>query len=466
MVSVMWFRRDLRIEDNLALAHAFENAREVVLVFHVNPEQFLDEGSLNQAAFFKSVAHFKREIEKQGLYLHLLYGNIEECFSALKEQCPDWSDIYFNRDEKGYGKRRDEQMKHFFKENQIDFHSYMDHHLHGVNEIRNQSGDFYKVFTPYFKKWKEREKKPPVHVNVRKEKLRKRIIFKEYEQKFEKLLKASMLNIGHDPGTAAAKQHLNAFIEENLKIYDTAREYPQKDKTSHLSPYLRSGELSIREVWARLQDVPDSTGKSTFIQELAWRDFYNMIYARNPNQKEQPIKEEFSNIIWRNDKEQFAKWKEGKTGFPIIDAAMRQLQQQGWMHNRLRMVTASFLTKDLLIDWRWGETYFQQMLIDYDAASNIGGWQWAASTGTDAVPYFRIFNPVTQSEKYDATGEFIRKYVPELRNVKTSHIHAPEKMSREEQSDSKTVIDEDYPNPLVDHSEARKRAIAVYEESR
>jgi deoxyribodipyrimidine photo-lyase len=191
-----------------------------------------------------------------------------------------------------------------------------------------------------------------------------------------------------------------------------------------------------------------------------------MIYTNSPRQKKEPIQEQFRFIKWQNNKELFEKWQTGKTGFPIVDAAMRQLNETGWMHNRLRMITASFLTKDLLIDWRWGEKYFQQKLIDYDPASNIGGWQWAASTGTDAVPYFRIFNPTTQSQKFDSKGAFIREFIPELKNVPDKLIHQPEKMTKEEQEQYGVILDKDYPSPLVNHKERRKKALSLYESSK
>lgn len=466
MVSVMWFRRDLRLEDNIALAKAFKESEKLLLLFHVNPEQFLEKGSLNQAAFFQSVAHFKAELKKEDLYLHILFGEIEDCFSALKNKLSDWSDVYFNLDEKGFGRARDQKMVRFFNENMVKIHTSTDHHLHGSTEIKNQSDDFYKVFTPYFNQWIERKKPKPVEVEIEKEKVVTTSLFQDQEEKFEAFVKENDLNLEHTSGTAAAKNRLEEFISEDLEDYDRARDVPEKDQTSHLSPYLRTGELSIRTVFSLLADAPDSRSKDTFIKELAWRDFYNMIYATNQNQKEQPIKEEFSTIEWENDTKKFENWKEGKTGFPIIDAGMRQLKEKGWMHNRLRMIVASFLTKDLLIDWRWGEKYFQEMLIDYDPASNIGGWQWAASTGTDAVPYFRIFNPTTQSKKNDPSGEFIRQYVTELEQVKEKYIHEPQKMSKEEQTEIGLIIGEDYPFPIVNHSEARKRAIKVYEESK
>ncbi|MEC6747836.1 deoxyribodipyrimidine photo-lyase [Marinilactibacillus sp. XAAS-LB27] len=465
MVSVMWFRRDLRLEDNIALSQAFEKSEKLILLFQVNPEQFLED-SMNHAAFFTSVLHLKKEIEKQGMYLQILHGDIEESFQKLKKDVPNWTDVYFNQDEKGYGKQRDDLMRTFFKENDISVHSYMDHYLHGAHEVHNNSGDLYKVFTPYYNKWIELDKPTPMKVEIDQSKVMKKVLYADNEEKLEKMVEEAGLDINYKPGTQAAKEQLKLFIEERLDDYEIGRDYPDEDKTSRLSQHMRLGELSIRTLWAAVQAETSNESQQTFLKELCWRDFYHMIYVANPNQKEQPIKEQFSHIQWDNDEEQFEKWIQGKTGYPIVDAAMRQLSTLGWMHNRLRMITASFLTKDLLIDWRRGEKHFQKMLTDYDPCNNIGGWQWAASTGTDAVPYFRIFNPTTQSEKYDKSGDFIREFVPELKSVKNKYIHAPEKMSKEEQEACGVIIGENYPAPIVNHSTARKRAISIYEESK
>ena len=460
----MWFRRDLRLEDNVALKHAFQESDSLLLFFHVNPKQFLGESSLNQAAFFKSVEILREEIKNKKATLHILYGDLEDCFLKLKKEFPNWSDIYINRDERGYGLERDKIASAIFKEIGVKAHGYDDHHIHSAREIKTGSGTHYKVFTPYFNKWIELQKPEVVNVIFDKEKVIKGPLFLKDEAKFNRFLAKQVpieeVHLGH----SIAHERLDEFIKQNLSDYNKARDYPLKNTTSHLSKHLRTGEISIRTVFDHINRSENSSGKETFIKELAWRDFYNMIYASHPNQKEQSINPSFRHIEWENNEDFFSSWKEGKTGFPIVDAAMRQLKETGWMHNRLRMVTASFLTKDLLIDWRWGEQYFQEMLIDYDPASNIGGWQWAASTGTDSVPYFRIFNPTTQSEKYDKNGDFIKKYIPELRNISSLKIHDPSTLSEKEQNEFQVFIGKDYPEPIVSHKERRKLAIKTFED--
>lgn len=466
MVSVMWFRRDLRLEDNAALKQAMDESEELLLLFHVNPEQFLREDSSNQAAFFKSVDTFRKEIEDNGGVLQILYGDLIECFKRLKERVEDWTDVYVNRDEKGYGLQRDKVAGLVFKELGVKAHAYYDHHIHPAHEIKTNTGSYYKVFTPYFNKWKELQKPNMIEVNFNAAKIRNDRLFKDDVKLFESFLTKQVPLDELEMGTQAATERLDYFVESFLNEYKEARDYPMKDATSHLSKHLRLGEVSVRTVYNKVKSAEPSIGRDTFIQELAWRDFYNMIYATHPEQKDQSIKEAFRQIEWDNNEENFDKWTKGLTGYPIVDAAMRQLNETGWMHNRLRMITASFLTKDLLIDWRWGERYFQEKLIDYDPASNIGGWQWAASTGTDGVPYFRIFNPTTQSEKFDKSGEFIRKFVPELKQLHGKKIHDPSKLTVEEQDAHGVIIGQDYPAPIVSHKKSRELAIAAFEKSK
>ncbi|KRM69958.1 deoxyribodipyrimidine photo-lyase type I [Apilactobacillus ozensis DSM 23829 = JCM 17196] len=457
MTSVMWFRRDFRLEDNVALYNAIKNKDKILPIFHINPKQLADTPTVNQDAFFASLINFKKHLSSKGIELNVLYGDIKACFEDLKHKVPDWHDIYFNFDERGYGRKRDQDMVNYFENNlKVNAHPYLDYTLHSANEVKKPDGEAYKMFTPYFKKWITLKKPAPLEYNVDSKQFVNQNYFPQNNNKLTELIDSSSITKNMLFGTDYAKQVLNNFIANGLAEYDKQRDIPAVEGTSRLSRFLRTGEISIRMIWQAVLSQPDSDGRTTFMKELGWRDFYNMIYAIYPNQNEVSIKPEFQNVKWSNNKEQFEAWKNGLTGFPIVDAAMRQLNQTGWMHNRLRMIVASFLTKDLLIDWRWGEKYFHEHLIDYDAASNIGGWQWAASTGTDSVSYFRIFNPTLQSEKFDSKGLFIKKYVPELSNVPIEFIHEP---SKNGYSDSHKL---NYPKPIVNHKEARKWAIDVY----
>ncbi|MBM5721614.1 cryptochrome/photolyase family protein [Listeria ivanovii] len=464
MTSVMWFRRDLRLSDNTALYQACKDNDELILLFQVNPEQFITKSPSHQA-FFSSVAYFKQQVDKIA-HLQIMFGESINLLEKLKEKVPSWDKVYFNRDETGYGAKRDETALRFFAQAGMTVFAFDDAYLHHADAVKKSTSEFYKIFTPYYKKWREEIKEFPIQVTVNPAKIQKAILFPEDEEQFVQMAQALPLLAENMLGETVANNQLNHFVKENLAQYKEVRDFPDLDKTSHLSRFLRTGELSIRTVWQAVQKAEPTDGRTTFEKELCWRDFYNMIYVSFPNQKNEAIQTNYRFIEWENNRNYFQKWQQGATGYPLVDAAMRQLKETGWMHNRLRMITASFLTKDLLIDWRWGEKYFQQMLVDYDPASNIGGWQWAASTGTDAVPYFRIFNPTTQSEKFDSLGNFIRKYVQELANLPDKFIHQPEKMTAKEQTEFKVILGEDYPFPIINHQERRKEAIARYEFSK
>ncbi|UQS84703.1 DNA photolyase family protein [Apilactobacillus apisilvae] len=461
MTAVMWFRRDFRLEDNTALYNAIKNNNKILPIFNINPEQLSDIPTVNQDAFFASLLNFKKFLDSKGINLNIIYGDVKKCFAELKNKIPDLNCIYFNLDERGYGGKRDKDMISYFETNlKVNAHSYLDYNLHGINEVKKPDGNLYKMFTPYFKKWMTLKKPSPVECYIDSNQFINQNYFPKDEEKLTGLIDSNSITKNMSFGTAYAKKVLSDFINDGLSDYDKQRDFPSVEGTSRLSRFLRTGEISIRMIWQALLEQPDSDGRTTFMNELCWRDFYNMIYASHPNQNKVSIKSDFQNIKWSNNKEQFEAWKNGLTGFPIVDAAMRQLNQTGWMHNRLRMIVASFLTKDLLIDWRWGEQYFHERLIDYDSASNIGGWQWAASTGTDSVPYFRIFNPTTQSKRFDSKGLFIKKYVPELADVPTKFIHEPTKDGYLEDHEL------NYPKPIVSHKEARKWAIEVYKMSK
>lgn len=459
MTTVMWFRRDLRMVDNKALARAFQDSEDVLCVFHLNPEQLTQEYSSSQSAFLQSVEHLRQSLAKEGIQLYLLYGELEESFDQLRQVLPNWTDVYFNYDEAGYGRLRDQRAATYFRTHGIKIHAFQDHYLHGSQDVKNQFGKAYQVFTPYYRVWRALPKEKPVSVDLSFARTIELNQDSETLKIFNRLWEP--LSFYH-PGTEVALTKLDSFIADKLENYQVQRDYPSINGTSQLSSYLRTGEISIRMVFDAIIHYIPSDAQETFIKELAWRDFYNMVYVENPRQKGEAIQSQYKDIEWDNSLDLFNLWKKGETGFPIVDAAMRQLNTTGWMHNRLRMITASFLTKDLLIDWRWGERYFQQMLIDYDPASNIGGWQWVASTGTDAAPYFRIFNPTTQSERYDPEGEFIKHYLPQLADIPKKWLHEPARMPLNIQETSHCIIGQDYPVPIVDHKIQRQIAIERY----
>ncbi|MGX7418162.1 cryptochrome/photolyase family protein [Carnobacterium gallinarum] len=463
------FRKDLRLTDNTALIEALSiqqnKTDSLVAIFHLNPQQF-KPNSMNHAYFFSAVAQFSKVAEAAGFPIHFIYGDLETAFTALKEQLPKLTKLYYNQDQRGFGRERDQKMEALLANLAIDTYSFQDSHLHGVTDIRKQDGTAFKVFTPYYNKWKQLEK--PRFQKINQEQLAQcsidqRQFFQQGQEQLEKLTAVINPIWLTKVGASVARKQLSHFIQFSVEEYHVQRDSPSIDGTSRLSQYLRTGEISIREVYHRVnQEATDTEGKATYIKELCWRDFYNMIYFENPQQNKLEIQKKYRQLSWNQNQSFLEAWKNGATGFPLVDAAMKQLNQTGWMHNRLRMVVASFLVKDLLIDWREGEAYFAQQLIDYDAASNIGGWQWAASTGTDAVPYFRIFNPTTQSQRFDKDGLFIRQYLPVLEQVPLKYLHEPSKMPSELQQKLQIKIGEDYPFPIVEHAKMRQEAIDMF----
>ncbi|WP_036833637.1 cryptochrome/photolyase family protein [Pontibacillus litoralis] len=471
-VVAVWLRRDLRLQDHTALYYAMKDAeqynRKLILIFHLHPA--LNETfTIRHDYFFQTVQHFRNEAEQYGVPLHFIQGEAEEAFCELMDIVPHLRAIYFNKDEVGFGRKRDEAMTEWFAKKGIHVHAFMDAHLHGAEEVKKRDGTLYQVFTPYYKKWRalakpdlyriNKKKLPALGINIRDQ-------LTDGEALFQSILSKCTRNWQHIGGKSALHR-LAFFLHNRMKYYDEKRDFPAERGTSMISPYLKCGVLSPRTVYHKLVEIQheqgESKGMETYLTEIAWRDFYNMIYYAHPTFKDEEVQSKYRGIEWEEDEALFDKWKAGETGFPLVDAAMKQLEELGWMHNRLRMVVASFLTKDYIIDWRKGERYFEEMLIDYDAASNIGGWQWAASTGTDAVPYFRVFNPTRQSERFDPEGIFIKRYIPALKHVPNKYIHEPSKMSEREQYQYGCIIGKDYPAPTVDHSTMRKRAIELFE---
>lgn len=453
---IVWFKNDLRLNDNTALIEAMKTNQPIMCVFQINNPQLL-ENSKSQDYFFQSVQVFNDNLIQINQPLHFIYGDTEDSFDKLLTQFPETKAIYTNISERGYGLERDHLIRKVAQNHTVDFYGFMDHHLIGAHELLKKDQTPFKVFTPYYNQWKKLAK--PAFQKVDLEKFKHLVIqrqeidlFKEGTAKLKEL--TENIEQSFNTNLKQVRESYDEFIDNRLEDYPKDRDFPSLNGTSDLSKDLTTGLISIREVhWRLVQHAPESDAKQAFIRQLCWRDFYNMVYAYNPDAKNLEIKSEYRKINWRYSEEDFQKWIDGETGYPLVDAAMKHFKQTGELHNRLRMVVASFLTKDLLIDWRWGEKYFSEQLIDYDSASNIGGWQWASSTGTDAAPYFRIFNPTTQSERFDPKGDFIRQHLPNLANLSNKDIHKPNDSQRQTLG---------YPQEIVDHKFARQRALEAF----
>ncbi len=464
----MWFRRDLRCFDNAALHAALTHGERVHCVF-VFDREILD--SLTNKAdrrvefIWESVVELRVALEALGGSLHVLHASARTVIPMLARTL-DVDVVFTNHDYEPEVIDRDNAVSAALKAQGVMFETRKDHVIFEKNEVLTGAGTFFSVFTPYKNAWLKRME--AFYVKPYPIELHKSHFVADNTTEIPALeamgfARTNLCSMKFPTGMAGGETLFTEFLER-IDRYDETRNFPSIKGPSYLSTHLRFGTVSIRGLvaaaWRRWQE--GSRGAEVWLSELIWRDFYVHILHHNPRVVSGAFKPEYEAIRWSNDPERFAAWCEGRTGFPIVDAAMRQLNQTGYMHNRLRMVAASFLTKDLLIDWRWGEHYFAEKLNDFDLSANNGGWQWAASTGCDAQPYFRIFNPLNQSEKFDPEGAFIRKYVPELAKLSNRDIHAPWLTTPVEQRARDFVPGRDYPLPVVDHADARSATLTEF----
>lgn len=419
--TLFWFRRDLRLYDNAGLYYALKENTGVLSLFIFDTEILdkLDDATDARVTFIhQSLARLKQELEKRGSSLLVLHGNPVEIFKSLTPKA-----VYTNHDYEPYARSRDEQISKLLANRNIAFKTFKDQVIFEKDEILKDDHTPYTVFTPYSKKWKTTctnfyLKAYPVDRYISNLKPLPPLPFPQ------------LADIGFSPSHIPLPER--KIPVSIIQQYDKTRDYPGINGTSRLSVHLRFGTVSIRQL-AKLAFEKNEK----WLNELIWREFYQMILYHFPHVTTQAFKPEYDRIVWRNNSDEFQAWCEGRTGYPLVDAGMRELNATGYMHNRVRMVTASFLTKNLLIDWRWGEAYFAKKLLDFELASNNGGWQWSAGSGCDGAPYFRIFNPELQAKKFDPQLTYIKKWIPEL--------DTPQ-----------------YPKPIVDFSASRHRALQVY----
>jgi deoxyribodipyrimidine photo-lyase len=490
-----WFRRDLRVVGNPALEWSRQRHEGRVLGLFCFDHQFLarPDFSANRFAFFlETLAALRTDLRRLGGDLLVLDVGPRAAFSAVLGALVERGlllpeSISFNRDYEPFARQRDADMAAWLpKTFGVTVHSACDHLLVEPHELQRDGGGFYQIYTPFAKRWFALVQQPHVQARIAAQ----RAALQQHEAArsassagprfaltWPRVFGGALPLADHleryrqehvpratvplpAAGFAAARTRLDEFLHNKLTLYAERRDIPAAAGTSQLSIYLKNGSLTSAQILAALGDVPadfgERDGPTTFLREIAWREFYYHILYHCPRVEHEAFLPRFRHLSWPNREDWFAAWQRGLTGYPIVDAGMRQLQQTGWMHNRVRMIVASFLTKDLLVDWRWGERYFMQQLLDGDLAPNNGGWQWAASTGCDPQPYFRVFNPTLQGRKFDPQGEYIRRYVPELRHLPDKFIHEP----------AAAGALEDYPRPLVDHKRQAALAVALYRQPR
>lgn len=459
-MDLFWHRRDLRISDNVGLA---ASEGPILPVFVLDPA-LLEYASPNRLAFLLGALSDLRSVYRErGGDLLVERG---EPVSVLPAVAADFEvkTVHWNRDFSGKAEERDTVVTEALDADSIHHEQHDDALLHEPRSILTNEGKTYSVFSYFWKKWRSREKPSPV-------------TDPEPFAAPETTTIPTLAELGADtpqadlpePTHERATERLEDFCDGPIYRYDEARDYPARDATSRLSPYLRFGLIGIRTVWESTvrakEGAPDEAARDAateYQRQLAWREFYAHALQSNPSMVWRNVRTYEQPIEWRVDSEELEAWKAGRTGYPIVDAGMRQLREEGWMHNRLRMIVASFLTKDLMIDWRAGYEHFRTHLVDHDPGNDAGGWQWAASTGMDAQPYFRIFNPMTQGERYDPEAEYITTYVPELEEVAADEIHRWTELDADQQA----ALAPAYPSPIVDHAERREAALDMFERAR
>lgn len=459
--ALVWFRRDLRHYDHAALAAALA-AHEMVHCAFVFDTEILDalaSRADRRVTFIRDcVAELKEALEAAGGGLHVLHGAARAEIPRLARTL-EVAAVYANRDYEPAAIARDEAVARALRDAGILYRDCKDQVIFELPDVRTRAGEPFSVFTPYRKAWLARLQ-PRHYAELTAGKTAGRLAPAGGELPSLSTLGFTRAELPLPAGMSGA-QRLWAGFRERLAAYAQERDFPAIAATSRLSVHLRFGTIPIRELVRHATGLRGE-GAQAWLSELIWREFYFTVLAARPDVIDHSFRREFDALEWEDDPAAWSAWCEGRTGYPVVDAAMRELTAQGTMHNRLRMVTASFLTKDLGIDWRRGERWFAAQLLDYDLAANNGGWQWSAGTGCDAQPWFRIFNPVTQSRRFDPQGDYIRRWVPELTGIQAPYLHAPWDMPPIEQQAAGCVIGRDYPAPIVRHDKARQRTLARY----
>ncbi|WP_028281820.1 cryptochrome/photolyase family protein [Olleya marilimosa] len=428
-LNIFWFRRDLRLDDNVGFLNALKSDHPVLPIF-IFDKAILDHLPKDDARvtfIYNTLQNMRNTLqEEHQSSIAMYHDNPKDVFKTLMDEYTI-DTVFTNHDYEPYATKRDKEIEEILSENKIKFKTYKDQVIFEKDEVVKKDGDPYVVYTPYMRVWKENFKSLELEIYYTNSYLNNLV-------EHTRLPNLSLSDIGFTKSSQKIEDY--TVTPTLIQNYEATRNFPAKDATSKLGPHLRFGTVSVRKMIKKAI----AENNEIFWQELIWREFFMQILWHFPHTHKEAFKAKYDRIEWRNNETEFKAWCEGKTGYPLVDAGMRQLNQTGFMHNRVRMLVGSFLCKHLLIDWRWGEAYFAEKLHDYDMSSNVGNWQWVAGSGVDASPYFRIFNPTTQIDKFDKQHKYIKQWVPDYQELT-------------------------YPQPIVDHKEARERCLKVYKEA-
>lgn len=471
--SIVWLRQDLRLSDQPALQAAIAHGQQVLPVYIWAPQEEAswEPGGATRWWLHHALSDLNNQLAKCGGGLRVVDASGSSSAGALQELCKELGAeaVFWNRRYEPAIVERDTKLKTTLREQGIEAQSFAASLLFEPTDVRNKSDLPFRVFTPFWKHLQTRVVDRPTEVDLKALQL---LPCPDADSEIARL--GLLPKIPWDRGFApfwdgvpsreGMQKRFAAFLGEGAENYPDDRDTPGDDGTSRLAPYLHFGQISPREAWWQLADAPQRSARfdSGVMRQLVWRDFAHHLLFHFPDTATKPLRPEFERFPWRTDEALLKRWERGQTGYPIVDAGMRQLWQTGWMHNRVRMVVASFLVKHLLCGWQEGARWFWDTLVDADLANNTFGWQWTAGCGADAAPYFRIFNPIAQGQRFDSEGAYVRHYVPELAKVPKKFIHCPWEMGELELSGCGVVLDRDYPSPCVDHPIARKAALAAF----
>ena len=464
--ALVWLRDDFRVNHNSALVYASENHEQVSTVYIFNPEEYENKREAQRWWIYHSLINFKQELSKFNISLELLVGDEVQILKKIKSD--DKVSLYWNKIPEPEEEKKEKKIIKNLEEKKINYKFFKGNVLSEYNEVTKDDGTPFKVFTPFWrvaeqvylnkvppKKSKTKKKNKKIFIFKQSSDLSKVLPNKNWFKKFEKYW---------NPSEIKSDKVLNELIQKKIGNYHKTRDYPSIEGTSKISPYLKHGQVHVEKIWETCHNLENkNTGFRKFINEIGWREFSHSLINYFPQMLKGNLRKEFDKFPWIENKKYLEAWKKGITGYSIVDAGMRELYETGWIHNRVRMIVGSFLVKHLRIHWEEGEKYFRNTLLDFNVANNVASWQWVAGCGADAAPYFRIFNPILQGEKFDKDGTYVKQWVPELKNVPAKFIHRPWEMDDELQKSINFKIGKDYPLPIVDHVKAREQALNAFD---